>query len=172
MKKRISLSSELRLSSDSLRSTQDTPRIVPVVPIELPPFIERKKPLRYTVEVEKINHYLLFASTQKTKITIQKNLPLCIQFVNQLWDLLTCTQPVPIHTISCPQILSSALKEISDSFDNRDIELTVVCQKNQKIPPFLLNTLSNHFNVKTTHKQNVLNLSSVKKNTPVQYVIA
>ena len=59
MKKRISLSSELRLSSDSLRSTQDTPRIVPVVPIELPPFIERKKPLRYTVEVEKINHYLM-----------------------------------------------------------------------------------------------------------------
>ena len=79
---------------------------------------------------------------------------------------------MPIHTISCPQILSSALKEISDSFDNRDIKLTLALEKNQKLPKSLLKTLSNHFNFENTHKQNVLNLSSVKKNTPVQYVIA
>lgn len=173
MKKRISISSELRHSSDSLRSTQDTPRISPEISTQLSSHIEKKSPLCYTLELKDNQYYLLFPSTQKTKMAIQKKLPPFIQFINQLWDLLTHTQIVPTHIIYCPESLCSFLKEISTCFNNRDIQLTLALAKNQKLPPSLLKTLSNQFNFEITHKENVLNLIPVQKNHLYtgQYVI-
>jgi len=173
MKKRVSIPSELRRSSDSLRSTQDTPRISPEISTQLPSPIEKKSPLCYTLEFKDANHYLLFPSTQKTKMAIQKTLPPFIQLINQLWDLLTHTQPVPTHTIRSPEILCSFLKEISACFNHRDIELTFLLQKNQKMPQPLLDTLSNQFNFEITRKENVLNLIPGQKNHLYngQYVI-